>query len=342
MAIAGVLKPAEQKIPDGHNLLKIAIFLLLLTGFFSAGQYGALEMENHWPGEAGSTVWLLKWAWLLATGALSSMVIIGLGILAHDAVHRVLFSRPWLNEWLGGFVSALALLPFHSNRQIHLTHHSYAHQPGKDPENHIHNHNFYVAVTAGALIALALHVKVMIENLLFRSFKARYLIRVAKDVILMTAAILTYFVLLPATGFDPLYTFVPMMLMLPVIFGFRAISDHYGLPALNRELGSESRPTQAEVDEWHKKNPPIQAEVTGWVILTNPLLKWLWSNVNYHEVHHKFPYLSYVYLEETFEKTRERLPYIVAEGYLHNLIMQRKRKYYADTVPETLQVTGKK
>lgn len=333
MAITGVLKPAEQQIPDGYNLGKVLIFILLLTGFFAIGQTGAMELEKHWAGD--TVAWAVKWGWLLVMGVFSSMVIVGMGILAHDAVHKVLFRRVWMNDWIGGYVSALALLPFHSNRQIHLTHHSYAHQPGKDPENYIHDHNFYLALLAGAHFALLLHLKVMLENMFMRAFSWRYMQRALKDILLLFAALATYFILLPLFGLNPLYTFVPMVLMLPFVFGARAISDHHGLPALNRELKTVSRPTQADVDDWHRQNPPIQKEVTGWVIRTNRLLEWLWSNVNYHEVHHKFPYLSYIYLKDTYEKTRDRLPYIEASGYLNNLVRQRKRKYYADSMPET-------
>ncbi len=336
MVIAGVLKPSEQVIPDGYNLLKILIFLLLITIFFAAGHFGAEEISSRWPGEMGSLPWVLKWTWLLTMGVLSSMVIVGFGILAHDAVHKVLFSRLWINEWLGGYVSALALLPFHSNRQIHLTHHSYAHQPGKDPENYIHNHKLVVALLAGAIIALLLHLRVLLYNLFLRLLTKRYFGRVTKDLILITSALLTYFMLVPATGLDVMHTFVPMLITLPVVFSFRAISDHYGLPALNRELKTDGRPTQSELDAWHEQNAPIQAEVTGWVILTNPLLEWLWSNVNYHEVHHKFPYLSYRHLKNTFDITRNELPYVVAKGYAHNLWMQRNRKYYADQMPVEL------
>ena len=93
MVIAGVLKPSEQVIPDGYNLLKILIFFVLITVFFSAGHFGAVEIASRWPGETGSLPWMFKWTWLLIMGVLASMVIVGFGILAHDAVHKVLFSR---------------------------------------------------------------------------------------------------------------------------------------------------------------------------------------------------------------------------------------------------------
>lgn len=336
MVITGVLKPAEQVIPDGYNLFKLFIFFSLIVLLFSAGHFGAVEITSRWPGEAGSLPWLLKWMWLLTTGALVSMVIIGFGILAHDAVHKVLFSKLWLNEWLGGYLSALALLPFHSNRQFHLAHHSYAHQPGKDPENPMHNHALLYSVTIGSIIALAMQYRILFYNMATRLFSARYFGRIVKDVLLITAAVVTYFVVLPATGLELMHTFVPMMMTLPLVFGFRAVSDHYGLPALNRELKTDGKPTQTELDAWHEQNAPIQAEVTGWVILTNSFLEWLWSSVNYHEVHHKFPYLSYRYLKKTFEITKDQLPYIVARGYAHNLWMQRKRKYYAEQMPTEL------
>ncbi|MBE9516425.1 MAG: fatty acid desaturase [Proteobacteria bacterium] len=336
MTVTGVIKPSEQKVPDAVNLFKITLFFVLIATLFTAGHFGALEIENRWPGEAGSVPWLLKWAWLLSMGTLVSMIIIGFGILAHDAVHKVLFSSLWLNEWLGGFISAMALLPFHSNRQIHLAHHSYSHQPGKDPENPIHNHSLPVALLAGGFIALGLHLRVLFYNLFTRLFTRRYFGRVTKDLVLMATAGVTYFIIVPEAGLAVVHTFVPMMLTLPLVFGFRSISDHYGLPALSREIKTEGKPTQTELDAWHEQNAPIQAEVTGWVILTNSFTEWLWSNVNYHEVHHKFPYLSYRYLKDTFAKTKDELPYIVAKGYAHNLWMHRNRKYYADSMPTEL------
>ncbi|MDH5631713.1 MAG: fatty acid desaturase [Gammaproteobacteria bacterium] len=335
MAVAGVLKPNQQIIPDLYNLVKILTLFAIIGACFVAGHLGALEMESRWPGGPGSIAWVVKWHWLLLTGTGASIAVIGLGILAHDAVHKVLFSRLWLNEWLGGYISAMALLPFHSNRQFHLAHHSYAHQPGKDPENPMHNHDSLLfAVTAGSVIALALQYRILFYNLFTRYFTRRYFGRVTRDLVLVALAGLTYFVVIPAAGLPIGHSFLPMFLALPLVFGLRAISDHYGLPPLNRELKTEGKPTQTELDAWHEQNAPIQAEVTGWVILTNPVLEWLWSNVNYHEVHHKFPYLSYRYLKDTFEQTRDQLPYIVAHGYARNLFRQRKRKYYADTMPQ--------
>lgn len=67
----------------------------------------------------------------------------------------------------------------------------------------------------------------------------------------------------------------------------------------------------------------------------SPILKWMWSGVNYHEVHHKFPYLSHSYLRLTFQVTRETLPYVVTNGYLRNLWQHLHRDYYAVETPRS-------
>jgi fatty acid desaturase len=146
-----------------------------------------------------------------------------------------------------------------------------------------------------------------------------------------------YFLLVPALGFRLEVTVIPMLLTLPVVFGFRALSDHYGLPPLRREAVAGNPPTQTELDIWHQANAPVQHEVTGWVVLTHPFLEWLWSSVNYHEVHHKFPYLSHRHLKAAFDATRGQYPYAVVSGYARSLWLQRKRNYYAAQMP----VTGK-
>ena len=69
--------------------------------------------------------------------------------------------------------------------------------------------------------------------------------------------------------------------------------------------------------------------MTGWVVLTAPWLEWLWSHVNYHEVHHKYPYLSHNHLPRVFEATRAHHPYLVVHGYWRSLGLLKKRRYYA-------------
>jgi fatty acid desaturase len=63
--------------------------------------------------------------------------------------------------------------------------------------------------------------------------------------------------------------------------------------------------------------------------LTPQWLQWLWSHVNYHEVHHKYPYRSHQYLAQAFEASRNRYPDLVVNGYWRSLLNVRKHNYYA-------------
>jgi fatty acid desaturase len=82
-------------------------------------------------------------------------------------------------------------------------------------------------------------------------------------------------------------------------------------------------------NSWRVEYERRQREVSGWVVLTAPWLEWLWSHVNYHEVHHKYPYLSHRYLPYVFAATREKHSYLVVRGYWRSLLNLRKRPYYS-------------
>jgi fatty acid desaturase len=64
-------------------------------------------------------------------------------------------------------------------------------------------------------------------------------------------------------------------------------------------------------------------------VLTPQRLQWLWSHVNFHEVHHKYPYLSHKYLPQAFEASRNQYPYLVVNGYWRSLLDVRKHDYSA-------------
>lgn len=324
MQYAGVPTPGEQQIPDGANLFKIAVLFALLFGAFLAAEYGATTIAQQGSLSAALQT-ALTWLWLLACGLLASFAVQGLGVLAHDAVHKVMLSRLWLNELVGGIISAFSLLPLNANRQFHMTHHRFSHQRDKDPEQPIHNHRLWFAMIFGAFIALGLQYRILLRTLLAGFGSLRSLVTALKDIAYLSVAFGCYFLLLPSQGLSVSHTFVPLLLVLPLLYSVRAISDHYGLPEVVRK--------KRESGEGSDEPFLIQHEVGGWVVLTAPWLEWLWSNVNYHEVHHKFPYLSHRYLKQAFLATRDKLPYAVVDGYFRNLSRQRQRSYYHSEMP---------
>jgi fatty acid desaturase len=315
--------PDEQAIPSAENLFKAALLPGTILASFFVAQAGTVAIEANLPGWTGA---MGKWIFVALLGVWNCVLLTGMGVLAHDAVHRALSRNPFCNELVGGLLSALALLPFCANRQFHLTHHSYAHQPGLDPENEMHDHPFWYALSVGSVIALGVQYRNLLRGLL-RIREPGYAARAAKDLLSLAVAASFYFVWVPALGLSLAYTVVPMLLALLPVFAWRALSDHYGVPpaasaAARREI-FDTNP-----DRWEEDVAKRRREVSGWVVLTSPWLEWLWSHVNYHEVHHKYPWLSHAHLKAAFEATRDSQPYLIVEGYWRSLVYLSRSKYY--------------
>jgi fatty acid desaturase len=323
--------PGEQVLPQAENLFKALLLLAMLFASFCAAQW----LANVFDTGAGMThplAILIKWALIALLAIFDVVLLIGMGILAHDAVHRVLFKSSFWNELCGGLLSAFALIPFNANRQFHLTHHSYAHQPGLDPENAMHNHSFLYAATAGSVVALNAQYLVLLQNLrrlVERTGNTKCALRALKDLLFLSLVFSLYFVALPAVGISIRYTVVPAIAAFPIVFAFRALSDHYGIPPVVRQ--NKLRRDVFDVAENAEQSEPerLQREVSGWVILTSPWLEWLWSHVNYHEVHHKYPWLSHHYLPQAYAATSSDHPYLVVRGYWRSLRNLRTLNYYA-------------
>lgn len=315
--------PKSQVIPSGYNLFKASFLIFMMLVSFYLTQRGVELLEQK-----AMSPWI-KWALIAVAAIWNGVLMLGMAALAHDAVHKVLFRSLFWNEFWGGLLSAMTLIPFHANRQFHLSHHSYAHQPGLDPENEMHHHSFNVAAAAGPFIGLYVQYRIFVLNAL-RARTWRMLSRTFKDLISVAAAGAIYFAMVPAMGLSLSTTVLPMLLLFPAVFTWRALSDHYGIPATVRTSQRRESITEADGEIWHQERLLQRQEVSGWVVITHPWLEWLWSHVNYHEVHHKYPYLSHQYLPQVFQATRNRYPYLVVQGYWKSMLNLRRRKYYAE------------
>lgn len=315
MPIAPTLpSPHDQHIPQTENLLKLLLLPALLAGSFVLADRIASLTDSQ------ALQLLLVQPLAIANG----MLIIAFGALAHEAVHRVLFRNAIANEWLGGIASAMMLTPFQANRQFHLTHHAHAHQPQLDPENGMHHRSFWLAMTAGSLVGLWLQYRIFSSNVLRGFTNARYRERTARDAVCLAIAALFYIGLPMSLQLDLLLTSGMTVLVFPLVFAFRALSDHYGLPPVLRK--SQRLQVIEDGNEWQQDIEP--ASVTGWVILTQPWLAWLWSNVNYHEVHHKYPWLAHCHLPAAFSQTRDTVPYRITDGYWRSFLSLMQKNYY--------------
>jgi fatty acid desaturase len=192
-----------------------------------------------------------------------------------------------------------------------------------DPEEVVQYHPFWFAATVGALLGLRELLRIFFFNIRHIGNK-RHTARALKDAAFVAFAAAVYFVLVPALHMSVLVTIVPVLLIMPVVFAFRALSEHYGLPPVVRE--TQKREEVLDGEAWYTGRE--RREASGWVVLTTPWLEWLWSHTNYHEVHHKYPYLAHSYLPRAFGATRDQYPYEVVPGYWRSMLSLRKREYY--------------
>ena len=330
-------KPFEQVIPQVSNLFKAGLFVSLLLGSFYTAQIIASQLDIYFAADQNPGYVFLKWLSIMLLAAFNCMLLTGIGVLAHEAVHAVFVKNRFWNDLLGGLLSSLVMtLPFYANRQFHLTHHRYTHQIGLDPEEALHNHSFIVAFCFGGFIALFQHYKMVAANLSgFWSDNRKQGLRGLKDLGFIGFSLAFYFYLLPLLGMSLWYTFVPTFLLVPVVYAYRALCDHYALvPGISPAERKSYKPITS-IDEKIPDPKYDKYQVDSWVILTNGLMNWWCSNVNYHQVHHRYPHLSHHYLPKIYEATKDEQPYAVVEGYWRCLWYVFKLKYYSQ--PEEIE-----
>lgn len=323
-------KPTEQEIHQSGNLFKSIFLLSLLIGSFYITQLGVTAIDTYFDYNLEPAHLIVKWTFVIVLALLNCFVLTGLAVIAHEGIHGVLFKNWFLNDMWGGILSFLAwMLPFYANRQFHLTHHRYTHQPGLDPEEPLHNHSFLYAFFMGAPIAIYQHYKIVATNLLSLvsgNWNKGY--RGLKDVGFVIVGVVFYAYLIPLLGISPWYTVVPTFLVLPVMYSFRSLCDHYAFEPALSPVARKNFNAIATLEDDQQNVQTEQLQIDSWVILTNPVLNWLWSNIAYQQVHHRYSYLSYRYLPEVFEATKHEQPYAVAKGYLQCLMALKNRPYY--------------
>jgi fatty acid desaturase len=177
----------------------------------------------------------------------------------------------------------------------------------------MHQKGYLFAFFIGPHVGLLLQQFIFLRNLV--SFRAKGVWRGVKDAFFLSSA-LGFYVLLIKLGIQFKFALLPTILAFPIVFSYRAMSDHYGLPRVKRK--SERRQEVIEqselMDADYTKN-----QATGWVVFTHPIVEWLWSHVNYHDVHHKYPYLSHIHLKATYAASNAKQEYRTVNGFGANL-----------------------
>jgi fatty acid desaturase len=324
-------KAKEQVIPQAENLFKSVLLVGLLVGSLALAQVGVTKIDTYFSSNFEAIHLVIKWAFVTVLAVFNCILLTGIGVIAHEGIHGVLFKSRFWNDLWGGILSALVVfLPFYANREFHLTHHRYTHQPDLDPEQPLHNHSFWYAFAMGGFIALYQHYKIVAANLLgVFSLKWNKVFRGLKDICFVGVVVAFYFYLLPMMGISLWYTVVPTFVLVPMVYSFRAMCDHYAFAPAVSPAAKKSLDRVVNIEDQSEDLQGEQLQIDSWLILTNPMLTWLWSNINYQQVYHRYPYLSYRYLPEIFEATKHEQPYAVVNGYFRCLMHWKNMPYYS-------------
>jgi fatty acid desaturase len=107
------LRAELRTIPNGHNVANVASVWVQSVGLLAVTCWATPQM----PLAAALAIWVVVFVLMGRAFALFS-------ILAHEAAHRLLFSKRWANDLVGKWLLAYpAFVPFDAYRRSHFAHH---------------------------------------------------------------------------------------------------------------------------------------------------------------------------------------------------------------------------
>ena len=263
-----------------HNLKSILIFAMLIgCGFV------AWNAESPW----------VVWPAYLGMGYLWMSVV----TFMHDCTHLVLFKKRWKN-WLFGIVSTLPLpITFVSFMDDHLAHHKYNRSP-QDPDAFTMGARkfpdfllFYAYILIGGLLT-AIHFNFIYPVQKLRGSKLW--IHIGE----LALRAVVYGVLISWASEAGVLGKLLAVWLIPVLLfswlnSIRFIAEHYDTPWDAGQLAGTR------------------------TIISNPVNRFFWNNINYHIGHHVFPAVPWYNLPRLHEAMLpaiEKAGAVVDPGYV--------------------------
>jgi fatty acid desaturase len=258
------LRAQLRRIANWRNALSVGVlwaWLVAITG-------GAVAL-GRW------------WGYALAFVAVGP-VQVRFAILMHEAAHRLLFSRKWLNDWVGTWLLAYpAFVPISVYRRAHFAHHRQEFGPGEPDMAFYGGYPCTPRTLARRLVRDAVGIsgwknfRVLLGAL--RSSKSR---RVAGSILGVQA--LMWFASALATGrwwIYPLLWWAPWMTQWRVLNRLRAIAEHGGMQA-----GDDRRVTTHHVHQSWGARLWLVPYRTGWHLAHHVDMGIPWRNLaRFHE-----------------------------------------------------------
>lgn len=310
-----------KEIPTLENTLKAilfvgSVFCLVFLADATGKYFDSLTAMSAVP------KFFVKWSLLLSIGFVINFLFMALAILIHEAAHKMFAKNRLVNEIAGNLMGFPIFLPFNSYRNAHFVHHRILRDKGNDPEAGFHlEKTTYERLLIGALRNSSVLTR-NAKNLFLKKDAPRKERRLALlDLFSRLAATVCWYFFLSKNGLSFTYVLVPFFGMSGLVYSLRGTLDHHGLPAAKKVNG----------------RCILAHEKLCYITHTNRAMELLWSNVNYHTVHHMYPQVSHKHLKEIYLETRKWIEYTETTGYWKSMIRLLPKPYYSDQIAEPTQ-----
>jgi fatty acid desaturase len=214
---------------------------------------------------------------------LSACVLAGLGLLMHDGTHGLLFKNRVLNHITSQLIGATIMVAFTQFRYQHLFHHREA-MNEEDRDRALYLKNFpYAVLNAGQALYRSTIAGLKTAEPKWRLFFKIELMAVYG---LMLSVIGYCIYAGHFTAFLHVYV-IPLLVFSPLLVA-RLLLEHYDCSYDNEYTMSRT-------------------------VRSNFIIRFLWSNANYHTIHHFWPKIPWYNLKKTHELIE---PHLIANGVL--------------------------
>jgi fatty acid desaturase len=276
-------KPALKQLSersDRRGLARLAGHLaaILASGILLAGAWGS--------------------AWLLPALVLHGVVLVFLFAPLHETIHATAFRSRSLNRAVAFFCGLVLFLPSQYFRAFHFAHHRYTQDEGSDPElvrPKPESLGEYLLTLSG-LVYWNEQLQLFGRLAAGRVEEPFIPERRHKSVVREARLLLCFYTVIALVSFDLGSTAVLNYWLIPLALGQPALraflmAEHTGCP-LVPDMLQNSRTTKS-----------------------NPMLRWLAWNMNYHAEHHAYPALPFHALPKAHRLIRDKIA-VRASGYL--------------------------
>jgi fatty acid desaturase len=204
----------------------------------------------------------------------------GLPIMMHEGTHSLLTKNPTVTRWLGFFCGLPGLVSYSAYRSIHLVHHGHT-RSKDDPDDIEKSARRFIPLVLVYYVVLLVGIYVYILTVAvvgFQKANAQHRRDIVVEYGLMAVIIAAVFWLVPFATL--LHCWLIPLLIAGQLSNVRGLAEH-GMTTRGNEF-TDTR-----------------------TVISNPFVRFMMCNLNYHLEHHLFPGIPWYYLPKVHQLLQE-------------------------------------